>query len=444
MPKVRSPYPANRFLTDLRFRGPHACYGEGKGGTRSKKIGGGGSRTDRELLEAREEAWVMPWATLSRCNDLNDGRIYETPPEEEDMRPRFARDRDRIIHAHHFLLMDGKSQVFPILFTRKPLGENSARFDPIRDSRLYHVLRVQQLARTLARPLRINEDLVEAGALGHDMGHVPFGHAGERAIQTIQKEFEPNSPKFRHETFGVTVISEMEQIVKMPFPGLNLTIEVLDAIAHHCGEKPKIPLRPRRVASFEKLTEDLYRDVMPFTLEGCLIRLLDIVGYAPQDFHNFRTAGLIKENKSLKRILSLLGYSAREMFGTLVRDIKDQTLKDLQSGKIQINMSPEIFKALVNLRKFNGDVIQELLGKFENKVITPEIKMLYKFYLEKEDDFSVNAFARKLVGMTDETLSSRIEVLKAYLEKFTDLEKEKPKKLMSEVKTEVIPKDKLK
>lgn len=250
----------------------------------------------RENLERMEEISLSPFATLS----VNSrGRDREEP--QCDIRPVFQRDRDRILHCKSFRRLKHKTQVF-----LSPKGDHYR-------TRLTHTLEVSQNARTIAKALRLNEDLVEAIALGHDLGHTPFGHAGERILNELCDE------GYRHNEQSVRIVEKLEKDGK----GLNLTWEVHDGILNH------------------------QTSMMPHTLEGKIVRLSDKIAYINHDIDDAIRAKVMSEEDIPLEIRKVLGMTTKERLNTLIHNIIMNSM-----GKNDIVMSEEIGGAMQDLRKF--------------------------------------------------------------------------------------------
>lgn len=250
----------------------------------------------RENLERMEEISLSPFATLS----VNSrGRDREEP--QCDIRPVFQRDRDRILHCKSFRRLKHKTQVF-----LSPKGDHYR-------TRLTHTLEVSQNARTIAKALRLNEDLVEAIALGHDLGHTPFGHAGERILNELCDE------GYRHNEQSVRIVEKLEKDGK----GLNLTWEVRDGILNH------------------------QTSMMPHTLEGKIVRLSDKIAYINHDIDDAIRAKVMSEEDIPLEIRKVLGMTTKERLNTLIHNIIMNSM-----GKNDIVMSEEIGSAMQDLRKF--------------------------------------------------------------------------------------------
>ncbi|HDT14431.1 MAG TPA: deoxyguanosinetriphosphate triphosphohydrolase, partial [Candidatus Aminicenantes bacterium] len=240
--------------------------------------------TIREELERTEERTLSPRACLS---SRSKGRLR--PESQHVLRTDFQRDRDRIIHSKSFRRLKHKTQVFI-----SPEGDHYR-------TRLTHTLEVSGIARTVARALRLNEDLVEAVALGHDLGHTPFGHAGEAVLG----ELYPGG--FRHYEQSMRVVDILEKKGR----GLNLTHEVRDGILKHSKGRMEI------------LPEDMAE--MPSTKEGQLVRVADIIAYVNHDLDDAIRAGILDEESIPNDIHNLLGRSNSARIGAMVRDLITNT-----------------------------------------------------------------------------------------------------------------------
>lgn len=287
--------------------------------------------TIRENLEQWEKIYLSPYATLSMNSK---GRIREE--EQCDIRPVFQRDRDRILHSKSFRRLKDKTQVF-----LSPEGDHYR-------TRLTHTLEVSQNARTIAKALQLNEELVEAIALGHDLGHTPFGHAGERALNEI-------SPYgFKHNEQSVRTVDLLEKDGE----GLNLTWEVRDGILNH------------------------QTDSMPATLEGKIVRLSDKIAYTYHDMDDAVRAGILKETDVPREIGEIIGYTPRERLNHFIHDIVMNS-KD----KNDICMSEDVAFALKNLRSFMFErVYSNPIAKGEEKKAIDLVKTLYEHYMNHTDE----------------------------------------------------------
>ena len=282
--------------------------------------------TIREQMEERELEYLSPYATLSK--NSKGRKIKE---EECDIRPVFQRDRDRIVHCKAFRRLKQKTQVFLL-----PKGDHYR-------TRLTHTLEVSQNARTIAKALRLNEELVEAIALGHDLGHTPFGHAGERALN----ELCPGG--FKHNEQSVRVVESIEKEGR----GLNLTWEVIDGIRNH-----KTSGRPS-------------------TLEGQIVRLSDKIAYINHDIDDAIRGKIITEKDIPKEYADILGDTTKVRLDTLIHDVVSHSI-----DKNDILMSPEVENAMMGLRKYMfKNVYTNPLAKSEETKAKAMLKMLFEYYM---------------------------------------------------------------
>ena len=277
----------------------------------------------RQQLEQREREILAPQASKSADSK---GRVRREA--EDPIRPAFQRDRDRIIHTKAFRRLKHKTQVF-----FSPAGDHYR-------TRLTHTLEVAQIARTIAKVLRLHEELTEAIALGHDLGHTPFGHAGERVLSDLV----PGG--FNHYEQSLRIVDVLENNRE----GLNLTWEVRDGIARHSKGKHGMPVG----APLEHRAS---------TLEGQVARVADIVAYVNHDIDDAVRAGILSEAALPKHAIELLGYSSSDRIGKLVTDVVHHTL----AGDVsEIRMSDPILTALVDLRSYLFEAV------YENQVATAE------------------------------------------------------------------------
>lgn len=286
--------------------------------------------TIREALELQEKEYLSPYASLSM---KSRGRDVEE--EQCDIRPVYQRDRDRILHSKSFRRLKDKTQVF-----LTPEGDHYR-------TRLTHTLEVSQNARTIAKALRMNEDLVEAIALGHDLGHTPFGHAGERALDKV-------CPLgFAHNEQSVRVVEVLEKQNK----GLNLTYEVRDGILNH------------KTAT------------VPSTLEGKIVRFSDKIAYIHHDMDDAIRGKILAEEDIPKELRNTLGKTTTERLDRFIHDIITNS-----TGKDDICMSLEIGQALTELRNFMfQNVYQNPIAKGEEQKAERLVEALYEFYLKNEE-----------------------------------------------------------
>ena len=264
----------------------------------------------RVRLEAREHDTLAPWA--ARASESR-GRLRPEP--EDPIRPAFQRDRDRIVHSKAFRRLKHKTQVF-----LAPAGDHYR-------TRLTHTLEVSQIARTIAKVLGLNEELTEAIALGHDLGHTPFGHAGERVLRGLV----PGG--FNHYEQSLRIVDVLEREGR----GLNLSWEVRDGIAKHSKGKRGAPVgeAPDRRAA---------------TLEGQVARVADIIAYVNHDIDDAIRAGILRSTDLPARAVEALGGSSSERIGRMVSDVVEQSVPHPDAP--EIGMSAEVLEATLTLREF--------------------------------------------------------------------------------------------
>jgi dGTPase len=336
-------------------------------------------RTIREALEQLERDTLAPQAAKSA-----DSRGRLRPEREDDVRPAFQHDRDRIIHSKAFRRLKHKTQVF-----FAPAGDHYR-------TRLTHTLEVSQIARTIAKVLRLHEELTEAIALGHDLGHTPFGHAGERVLDRLT----PGG--FNHYEQSLRIVDVLENDGK----GLNLTWEVRDGIAHHSKGKKGSPVavEPEKRAG---------------TLEGQIMRVADLIAYVNHDIDDAVRAGILRENALPEGAVRVLGATSSARIARMVKDVVIET----QGGSLtEIRMSDEVLQATLAMRSFLFDAV------YENETATTEFKKaagilggLWEKVRERPDEFLDRAILEKdgldvaardfLAGMTDRFAVSLYERL---------------------------------
>ena len=283
--------------------------------------------TIRKSLEQYEKEYLSPFATLSMNSK---GRFR--PEDECDIRPVFQRDRDRIIHSKSFRRLKDKTQVF-----LTPEGDHYR-------TRLTHTLEVSQNARTIAKALRLNEDLAEAIALGHDLGHTPFGHAGERALNEVCPY------GFEHNVQSVRTVDVLEKSGM----GLNLTMEVRDGILNH------------------------QTSGNPVTLEGKIVRFSDKIAYIHHDMDDAVRGGILTESDIPKEISDVIGETCGERLDVFIHDLVTNS-----QGKNDICMSDEVDRAMKQLRNFMFErVYNNRQAKGEEEKAEQLMITLYEYYMK--------------------------------------------------------------
>lgn len=272
-----------------------------------------------------EKEFLMPYAAKSL-----ETKGRKTPIEPCPLRTEYQRDRDRIVHCKSFRRLKHKTQVF-----LSPGGDHYR-------TRLTHTLEVTQIARTISRALLLNEDLTEAIAMGHDLGHTPFGHAGERVLNKMTGHFAHNEQSLR-------VVDVLEEEGR----GLNLTYEVRDGILHHKS------------------------DGTPCTLEGKVVSYADRIAYLNHDIDDAMRAGILEERDIPRDITALLGNKKGQKINSFVTDIVKESY-----GKPQILQSPRFARAMIDLREFMFDkVYVKSAAKIEEERATQMLELLYTYYL---------------------------------------------------------------
>jgi dGTPase len=327
--------------------------------------------TTRSLQE-RVEAWEREFLAEDATRSYPAVRAVEEP--DSPLRTPFQRDRDRIIHSKAFRRLKHKTQVFIA-----PEGDHYR-------TRLTHTLEVVGIARSVARALQLNEDLTEAIALGHDLGHTPFGHAGERVIDTLM----PGG--FNHYEQSLRIVDALENDRR----GLNLTWEVRDGIAKHSKGKSGAPV-------------GMAAALRSSTIEGQIMRVADIIAYVNHDIDDATRAGILKAEDLPRDLVGVLGTSSSARIGTLVKDVVTETLA---GGLTEIRMSEGVLEAVLQLRAFLFEAV------YENTIATMEFKKasgilsgLWEKVREKPDEFldrttieteGIDAATRDFIaGMTD-------------------------------------------
>ena len=369
-------------------------------------------------IEQAKMNFIKKEENLSKYASKSNDSIRLNEIIDNDIRPSYFRDIDRIIHSLSYTRYIDKTQVFPF-------KEN----DHI-SKRMIHVQLVSKVARTIGRALNLNEDLIEAIALGHDIGHTPLGHEGEYILDEIStrelgERFAHNIQSVRHCMY-----------VENNGEGLNLSIQVLDGIMCHNGEmlsNEYIPT-PKTKDEFLKQYETAYKDLNstkkchPMTLEGCVVRISDIIGYIGRDIEDAIALGKFDRNELPKEITNVLGNNNKDIINNIVLDIIKNSL-----NKPYIKMSSEVYNALFNLKKYNYDnIYNKSMTKEEleyyrlgmNKIYNRYLKdietknknsIIYTLFLNYQNIHYLNNTSSKrkvidfIAGMTDDLFKIEIE-----------------------------------
>lgn len=358
-----------------------------------------------------KEIYLSEYATKSSdAIRLND--------DQEDIRPPFFHDIDRIIHAYSYTRYLDKTQVFTN-------NEN----DHI-SKRITHVQLVSKIARTIGRALNLNEDLIEAIALGHDIGHTPIGHVGESMLNEIS--LRELNEYFAHNIQSVRHYLTVEKNGK----GLNLTIQVLDGIMCHNGEILSNIYRPTKKTKKDFLDQynAAYKDIKtssknaPMTLEGCVVRISDIIGYIGRDIEDAIMLNKINREDIPKNIIEVLGDNNKDIVNNIIIDIIENSY-----NKPYIKMSDQVYNALISLKKFNyeniynysltkeqkeyykngmNNIYNEYLNAIRNN---QKDNIIFKIFLDNQsqDYLESTKDERKVIdfiaGMTDDLFTSEIQ-----------------------------------
>lgn len=368
---------------------------------------------DIRSIMLNNEKFLSKYATL-------DNEAIRLSAFEEDFRPNYFRDIDRIIHSLSYTRYIDKTQVFTHW-----QNDNISR-------RIIHVQLVAKIARTIGRALSLNEDLIEAIALGHDIGHVPFGHPGEAILDKISMKYE--GVHFAHNVESVRELMVLENNGK----GTNITVQVLDGILCHNGEfvlgeyRAKKKTKEDFLDDYEKCYKDseYIKKLVPMTLEGCVVRISDLIAYLGRDIEDAIRVKVLNPNAIPEEITSILGKNNREIVNNIIVDIVNNSF-----GKPYIKLSPTVFKAIKDLKEFNykniyykantkeslkyyENIFNELFLYYKENIDDPNnsinrvfLHSMDKDYLEKT---SVN---RKIIdylaGMTDDFIIKEYELMKS-------------------------------
>lgn len=330
--------------------------------------------------------------------------------KENELRTAFSKDTDRIIHSMSYTRYIDKTQVYSFI-------EN----DHI-THRVLHVQLVSKIARTIGKILNLNEDLIESIALGHDVGHTPFGHTGERFLNDIC--IKEGIGYFRHNAQSVRSLKDIE--------GLNITLQTLDGILAHNGEMLQSEYRPQEKTTeqFLQELEEAFKEeksskkITPMTLEGCVVRICDIIAYIGRDIEDAIIVGSIKRGDIPKEITDVLGNNNSIIVDTLIKDIIKNSM-----GKGYISFSKNVYTALMNLKEWNNkkiynskeacknqDIIEKYFYKLFNVYLTyldstnkddnDSKRRLYEFINERSKEYKDSTSQKRMIidymaGQTD-------------------------------------------
>ena len=351
---------------------------------------------DLEKRMIKIESSYSKYATL-------DKESIRLKKETKDFRPNFFRDADRIIHSSCYTRYMGKTQVF------------SNSLDDLISKRMVHVQLVAKIGRTIGRALNLNEDLIEAIALGHDLGHVPYGHVGEKILDKICQE--EHIGRFHHNVQSVRNMMVLEDT--------NLSLQVLDGMLCHNGElelqkyEPVVKTKQQFLKQVSDLEKGCNKDkIIPMTLEGCVVRVSDIISYLGRDIEDACELGVLSKKDIPKEITDVLGNSNRTIVNTLICDILENSY-----DKTYLCMSNKVFKSMKALKQFNYKYIydkantKEQIANYEKmfrclfdsyyKDLKEKRKSpIFDVFLDKQSDEYKKTDLKKIVidfiaGMTD-------------------------------------------
>ena len=322
---------------------------------------------DELKMKKAKENFLRKEKDLSKYSTKSSEAV-RLKKETEDIRPPFFHDIDRIIHSLSYTRYLNKTQVYTL-----NSNDHVSR-------RITHVQLVSKIARTIGRALNLNEDLMEAIALGHDIGHTPLGHTGEAILNRLSlKEL---GEYFAHNIQGVRYYMNVATDGK----GLNLTLQTLDGIMTHNGEmlspiyEPMVKDKEEFLREYNESYKDLEKSktYRPMTLEGCVVRISDIIGYIGRDIEDAIMIDRFKRSDIPKEIRDVLGDNNRDIVNTIVLDIINESI-----DKPYIKMSDKVYKALFALKKFNNENIYKYsMTKEELDYYERGINKLYNIYLD--------------------------------------------------------------
>ena len=374
---------------------------------------------NKELLEEVKANFLKKEANLSiYATKSSSGIRLMKENLDDDIRPNFYHDIDRIIHSLSYTRYMNKTQVF------------SFNTNDHISKRIIHVQLVSKIARTIGRALNLNEDLIEAIALGHDIGHTPIGHTGEAILNEIS--MRELGCMFNHNIQSVRNYLTIERNGN----GSNLTIQTLDGIMCHNGEMPLNIYEPstKTKEEFIKEYEECYTDketlkkIRPMTLEGCVVRISDIIGYIGRDIEDAISIGILKREDVPDNIKKVLGTTNKEIVNTIILDIVSNSI-----NKPYIKLSDQVFKAIFDLKAFNYKYIyskantkeqleyykngmnllfSKYLSDLENNNYESEI---YRIFLDdmnskyKENNSNKRIVIDFIAGMTDDYFMKQVD-----------------------------------
>ena len=340
-----------------------------------------------EILEKAKENMLLKEKDLSPYACKSEQGIW-LKEDIEDIRPIFYRDIDRIIHSSGYARYIDKTQVYSFI-----QNDHITR-------RVLHVQLVSKIARTIGRSLKLNEDLIEAIALGHDIGHTPFGHKGESLLNSIcEKE---NIGYFCHNAQSVRILEDIE--------GLNISMQTLDGILAHNGEILKNKYEHNENKTKKEFEQDLYnafheqdysKKIIPITIEGSVVRLSDVIAYIGRDIEDAILLGIVKREEIPEKPKKLIGDHNSKIVDTLIKDVIINSF-----DKPYLSFSDDIFEALIELKNWNYErIYNSEKANVNYDRIEKQFIELYYFYLEKLKEVDVkNELKKTTITSSERTL----------------------------------------
>lgn len=330
---------------------------------------------------------------LSKYATLDSEAIY-LRDVSNDFRTPFFRDIDRIIYTLAFTRYSDKTQVF------------SFKSNDHLTKRMIHVQYVSKIARTIGRALALNEDLIEASALGHDLGHTPFGHVGEEILNKIS--LDCGEGYFNHNIHSVRLLMDIENYGK----GKDITLQTLDAIMCHNGELPQSEYHPVKKTKEEFLKEyklsykdkTIIKKLRPMTLEGCVVRISDLIAYLGRDIEDAMRLNIVSFKDIPDSIKKYLGNNNRDIVNSLINDVIENSL-----DKSYIKVSDEVYNAIVDLKDFNyKNIYAKAYTKKERISLERMLNTLFNCYMNdlKYNNKDSNIIKSYLSNMSDEYKNS--------------------------------------
>ena len=348
----------------------------------------------KSVFDITNEVSEINRKSLSKYATVDGNAVRRFEEENDRFRPPFALDRDRIIYSGAFRRYTGKTQV--VYF--------ASMLDEQLSSRIIHTLSVAQVSRTIGRLLRLNEDLIEAIALGHDLGHPPFGHDGEKYLSKVSQEY--GLSEFHHNVQSLRIV---DSIAKKGI-GLNLTFQVREGLLSHDGEvhnQKLIPEPDKDESDLQKYISDKEAGkksaMMPMTMEGCVVRITDTIAYIGQDIEDAIRLGLIQRQQLPEESVSILGNDNGQIIETLVKDVVENSY-----DQNYVCFSRKVSDALLSLKKFNYKYIyrSEKL-KINHDRIARGFRVLFSIFIDdlKDENLSSLIFTDFLNGKSEKYLS---------------------------------------